>query len=124
MNTVAARDCCTSAVATPALSHASPATETDLINDAEAVAPSQSDLIGRRHEKADGNRAPGIAGAILAELLPQYEGPLPAVVVRDCVNQAVQDLLGSISAEALPEMVARLVAVRLRGDKPATGWPE
>ena len=51
--------------------------------------------------------------AVFHELHPQFEGQLPASVVRDYVAQAVADLQGSISREALPEMAIRLAAVRL-----------
>ncbi len=51
--------------------------------------------------------------AVFNELRPQFEGQLPAGMVRDYVVQAAADLAGSISREALPEMVIRLAAVRL-----------
>ena len=53
------------------------------------------------------------ADAVFGELLPQFDGQLPAEMVRDYVTQAVADLRGSICNEALPEMVIRLAAVRL-----------
>lgn len=53
------------------------------------------------------------ADAVFGELLPQFDGQLPAEVVREYVTQAVADLRGSICIEALPEMVIRLAAVRL-----------
>lgn len=51
--------------------------------------------------------------AVFDELRPQFEGQLPTGVVRDYVARAAADLEGSISREALPEMVIRLAAVRL-----------
>ena len=51
--------------------------------------------------------------AVFTELRPQFDGHLPAGMVRDYVVQAAADLAGSISREALPEMVIRLAAVRL-----------
>ena len=68
------------------------------------------------------------------ELRPQFEGLLPPSVVLNCVDHAVQDLLGSINVEALPEMAIRLAAVRLErrllrpigqppGDVPASAPP-
>ena len=54
------------------------------------------------------------AWAIFQELRPHFDGLLPAGLVHDYVNQAVKDLHGSISIEALPEMAIRLAAVRLR----------
>ena len=100
-------------------SNALPDNETDLISIAEGVAPSYPDLTERGLDAAGETGASDIASGILAELLPQYKGLLPATVIRDCVDQAVQDLIGSISAEALPEMASRLVAIRLEGDLPA-----
>jgi hypothetical protein len=62
-----------------------------------------------------------VAGAIFQDLFPRFEGLLPVEVVRDCVDKAVRDLLGSISAEALPEMAVRLASVRLERSLGATG---
>ena len=56
---------------------------------------------------------PGAAWAITHELLPAFDGLLPARLVHDYVAQAVSDLAGSISVEALPEMAIRLASVRL-----------
>ena len=67
--------------------------------------------------------------AVFQELRPQFEGLLPPSVVLDCVDHAVQDLLGSINVEALPEMAIRLAAVRLErrlspiGQPPGDGPP-
>ena len=58
--------------------------------------------------------------AVFTELRPQFDGQLPAVMVRDYVVRAAADLAGSISREALPEMVIRLAAVRLERQL----WPE
>jgi hypothetical protein len=66
---------------------------------------------------------------VFQELRPQFEGLLPPSVVLDCVDHAVQDLLGSINVEALPEMAIRLAAVRLErrlspiGQPPGDGPP-
>jgi hypothetical protein len=65
--------------------------------------------------RPDGDQA-DLADATLAvfeELLPQFESLLPTTVILECVEHAVQDLLGSICIDALPEMAARLAAVRL-----------
>jgi hypothetical protein len=51
--------------------------------------------------------------AAFHELHAQFDGRLSAGVVEDSVNQAAADLQGSIRREALPEMLIRLVAVRL-----------
>jgi len=58
--------------------------------------------------------------AVFNELRPQFEGHLPAGMVRDYVDRAAADLAGSISREALPEMVIRLAAVRLERQL----WPD
>ena len=66
---------------------------------------------------------------VFQELRPQFEGLLPPSVVLGCVDHAVQDLLGSINVEALPEMAIRLAAVRLErrlrpiGQPPGDGPP-
>ena len=49
--------------------------------------------------------------AIFQELRSQFDGLLPPSVILDCVDHAVQHLLGSISAEALTEMAIRLATV-------------
>ena len=56
---------------------------------------------------------PRAASAITRELLPYFDGLLPARLVQDYVSQAVTDLTGSISVEALPEMAIRLAGFRL-----------
>jgi len=65
--------------------------------------------------------------AVFLELLPRFEGLLPPTVVLDCVQHAVQDLLASISVEALPEMAVRLAGVRLERHRliyqPPDAWP-
>lgn len=61
--------------------------------------------------------------AVFQELRPQFEGLLPPSVVPDCVDHAVQDLLGSINVEALPEMAIRLAAVRLERRLRPIGQP-
>ena len=50
---------------------------------------------------------------VLRELRSRYTGLVPDDVVRDQMQRAVRDLLGSINVEALPEMASRLVTVRL-----------
>src|SRR6478752_684793 len=54
-----------------------------------------------------------VTEAVFKELHPQFEDQLPAGLVRDYITRAVTDLHGSISREALPEMVIRLADVRL-----------
>ena len=58
--------------------------------------------------------------AVFNELRPHFEGQLSAGMVRDYVVRAAADLTGSISREALPEMVIRLAAVRIERQL----WPE
>ena len=45
---------------------------------------------------------------------PRFDGLLPAGLVHDYVTSAVDDLLGSIDVEELPEMAVRLAAARLQ----------
>ena len=62
------------------------------------------------------NRCAGIAAGHPRRLLGspgRFGRLLPEHVVADHVHRAVSDLLGSINAEALPEMASRLVTVRL-----------
>jgi type III restriction/modification enzyme restriction subunit/TOTE conflict system primase-like protein len=56
---------------------------------------------------------PQAAGRVCRELSRDFAGTLPELVIKACVRDAVAELRGSISAEALPEMAARLAAVRL-----------
>ncbi len=51
--------------------------------------------------------------AIVEELQRTFFGVLPAAAVAQCASKAVQDLLGSICLQALPEMAIRLATVRL-----------
>ena len=51
--------------------------------------------------------------AIVEELQRTFFGILPATAVAQCATQAVQELLGSICLQALPEMAIRLATVRL-----------
>jgi hypothetical protein len=63
--------------------------------------------------------------AFFQELRSQFDGLLPPSVILDCVDHAVQDLLGSINVEALYEMAIRLAAARLErpiGQPPGDGW--
>jgi len=75
----------------------------------ERVPSSRSDPADGGHQDADQQHTgqggvPDATWAVFQELRPQFEGLLPLGVIRDCVDQAVRDLHGSISAEALPEM--------------------
>ena len=111
---------------TPALSETSQTTGTD----PESVEPLHCDPAERGQEDAEqGDAEQGDVShagwAVFQELRPQFEGLLPASVVRDCVDHAVQDLLGSINVEALYEMAIRLAAARLErpiGQPPGDGW--
>jgi hypothetical protein len=50
---------------------------------------------------------------ISAELYGEFRALLPDDTIRGCVREAMTDLRGSISPEALPEMALRLARVRL-----------
>ena len=50
---------------------------------------------------------------ISAELYGEFRGLLSDDTIRGCVREAMTDLRGSISPEALPEMAVRLARVRL-----------
>jgi hypothetical protein len=50
---------------------------------------------------------------IPAELYGEFRGLLSDEAIRGCVRDAMTDLRGSISREALPEMAVRLARVRL-----------
>ncbi len=50
---------------------------------------------------------------ISAELYGEFRGLLSDEAIRGCVREAMTDLRGSISREALPEMAVRLARVRL-----------
>ena len=50
---------------------------------------------------------------ISAELYGEYRGMLTDDTIRRCIRDAMTDLRGSISPEALPEMAVRLARVRL-----------
>ena len=124
---------------TTRVSEASLTTGADANSDPESVAPLHCDSAEHGRENAEPENAEQGAvsdakWAVFQELRPQFEGLLPASVVRDCVDHAVQDLLGSINVEALPEMAIRLAAVRLErrllrpigqppGDVPASAPP-
>ena len=54
-----------------------------------------------------------VAVRILNELHDEFADSLPESVIRACARDAIGDLSGSISKEALPEMVTRLARVRL-----------
>lgn len=56
----------------------------------------------------------GTVAAIVDELNPIFSGMLAATAITECAARAVQDLLGSICLQALPEMAIRLATVRLQ----------
>jgi len=94
----------------------------------ERVPSSLSDPADGGHQDADQQHTgqggvPDATWAVFQELRPQFEGLLPLGVIQDCVDQAVRDLHGSISAEALPEMAIRLAAVRLERHLSPIGRP-
>ncbi len=120
----------------PAVSEASLTTGAVANSDpgTESVAPLHCDSAERGQQNAGQENAEQGAvsdakWAVFQELRPQFEGLLPPSVVLDCVDHAVQDLLGSINVEALPEMAIRLAAVRLErrlspiGQPPGDGPP-
>jgi hypothetical protein len=51
---------------------------------------------------------------VIRELEPQFAATLSNEAVSACLRQAVNDLRGSVHAESLPEMAARLAHYRLR----------
>ena len=53
-----------------------------------------------------------VGNEISAELYGEFRGLLPDDTIRSCVREAMTDLRGSISPEALPEMAVRLARVR------------
>jgi hypothetical protein len=53
--------------------------------------------------------------AIYAELRAEFGGSVPESDIRVCARDAITELRGSISREALPEMAVRLSRVRLAG---------
>jgi hypothetical protein len=53
------------------------------------------------------------AQALQRELAAQFDGTLSDARIRGYVHDAINDLRGSVSAEALPEMAARLAHHRL-----------
>ena len=55
-----------------------------------------------------------VTAALIRELEPHFAGALTLDQVAACVRDAVADLRGSVSVEALPEMAARLAHYRLR----------
>jgi hypothetical protein len=92
----------------------------------ENVAPLHCDSAEHGQQNAEQENAEELAVSdakwgVFQELRPQFEGLLPPSVVLDCVDHAVQDLLGSINVEALPEMAIRLAAVRLDPHRGGTG---
>ena len=121
---------------TPAVSETSLTTGAVANSDpeTESVAPLHCDSAERGQQNAEQENAEqgAVSDAkwgVFQELRPQFEGLLPPSVVLDCVDHAVQDLLGSIKVEALPEMAIRLAAVRLErrlspiGQPPGDGPP-
>jgi hypothetical protein len=66
----------------------------------------------------------GTVAGIVDELNPMFGGIVAATAITECAARAVQDLLGSICLQALPEMAIRLATVRLQSaaaDQPAPG---
>lgn len=80
---------------------------------AAAQSPGADPPTGRPLRTPPGINTSAAVQAVFHELHPQFDGHLPTSMVRDYVIQAAADLQGSISREALPEMVIRLAAVRL-----------
>jgi len=58
-------------------------------------------------------RSRQVRSEISAELYGEFRGLLSDEAIRGCVREAMTDLRGSISCEALPEMAVRLARVRL-----------
>ena len=54
-----------------------------------------------------------VGSEISAKLYGEFRGLLPDDTIRSCIRDAMTDLRGSISPEALPEMAVRLAQVRL-----------
>ena len=54
-----------------------------------------------------------LCDSLTRELEPQYRGQVGAAVIAGFVDVALKDLRGSVAAEALPEMAARLAKVRI-----------
>jgi len=88
-------------------------TGADANSDPESVPPLRCDADERGLVDPQRGDLTDMTWAVFLELRPQFEGLLPQSVVLDCVEHAVQDLLASMSVEALPEMAVRLAWVRL-----------
>jgi len=58
-------------------------------------------------------RSDQVGYEISTELYGEFRGLLSDDTIRGCVREAMTDLRGSISREALPEMAVRLARVRL-----------
>jgi len=54
-----------------------------------------------------------VTAALVGELAPRFTGEFTSDEVSGCIGRAITDLRGSVSAEALPEMAARLAYHRL-----------
>jgi len=54
-----------------------------------------------------------VTAALVGELAPRFTGEFTSDEVSWYIGKAVTDLRGSVSAEALPEMAARLAHHRL-----------
>jgi hypothetical protein len=54
----------------------------------------------------------GVATQLVDEIAGRF-ADLGARAIRNCVEDALNDLKGSVSSEDLPEMAARLALVRL-----------
>ncbi len=100
-------------MSTPALSTTSVTVDTEPTARAQPVLSLGPVLEVRRQGAAERSDTTAATSAIVQELGPRFDGLIPQSVIERCVAQAVQDLLGSICVEALPEMAIRLAAVRL-----------
>ena len=54
-----------------------------------------------------------VTAALVRELAPRFTGKFSSDEVSGYIGRAITDLRGSVSAEALPEMAARLAYHRL-----------
>ncbi len=58
-------------------------------------------------------RASSVGESLTEELIRQYGDRVPEGRIAAFVNAALSDLRGSVAAEALPEMAARLAMLRI-----------
>lgn len=77
---------------------------------------------GRGDDRAPGSptAAPDVGATVLAELAARFSAVCPPAQIEALVRTAIEDLRGSVSAEALPEMAVRLARHRLCA---AQGYP-